>query len=181
MEENITNVLSQEHQNILKVIDLVLEECTGLQNDRPVNPAFFQEVIHFIKNYADGYHHKKEEDILFKAMVSEADNLHCNPIPVMLYEHDEGRNYVKGMENALAEANVQKLIQYAQSYCYLLQEHIYKEDNVLYPMAEDALNKIQKEQINRHYSAVNKADFFDTEIEQFVKNLKEHSVIEHQG
>ncbi|MCE4566953.1 hemerythrin domain-containing protein [Maribellus sp. CM-23] len=178
--KNITNVLSQEHQNILKVIDQVLEECNSLQKDKSVNPDFFREVIYFIKNYADGYHHKKEEDILFKAMLGEADNMHCNPIPVMLYEHDEGRNYVRGMENALAGNDVSQLIENAEAYCYLLQEHIYKEDNVLYPMAEEALNESQKEQVGQLYAAVKQSDFFAPEIEEFIQNLKEHSAYDHQ-
>jgi len=57
-----------------------------------------------------------------------------------MVEHDEGRHNVKMMEEGLAENNKDKLIKGAQGYIGLLREHIFKEDNILYPMADEALN-----------------------------------------
>ncbi len=170
---NITKVLSEEHQNILKVIDAVLEECEQLENGKEINSQFFQDVIYFIKNYADGFHHVKEEDILFKAMLEETGNMHCNPIPVMLHEHDEGRQYVKGMEDALSKNSVEQLLENARGYGYLLQDHIYKEDNVLYPMAEEALNDSRKQHVEALYAEVDVNDFFDNNISDFMKTLSQ--------
>lgn len=150
--KNITKILSDEHQTILKAISAILKECT--ENGKEVNMAFFQKAIDFIKNYADKFHHAKEEDILFTAMLENMENLHCNPIPVMLHEHDEGREFVKGMEQGISEKNTEKLIENARGYCILLQQHIYKEENVLYPMAEEALNVEQKEIVNQKYHEV---------------------------
>lgn len=152
--KNITQILSDEHQTILKVIDAARKECEEIENGKALNLEFFQKVINFIKNYADKFHHAKEEDILFKAMLENIENLHCNPIPVMLHEHDEGRAYVKGMEQGISENNTKKLIENARGYCTLLQNHIYKEDNVLYPMAEEALSNEQKELVNQGYQEV---------------------------
>lgn len=152
--KNITKILSDEHQTILKVIDEVINECSELENGKVLNIGFFQKTIDFIKNYADKFHHAKEEDILFKAMLENNENLHCNPIPVMLHEHDEGRQFVKGMEQGISENNKALLIDNARGYCMLLQNHIYKEDNVLYPMAENALTDEQKELVNQKYHDV---------------------------
>lgn len=151
---NITQVLEDEHQIILKVIDAALKECEATENGTTPKIEFFQKTINFIKNYADKFHHAKEEDILFKAMLANAENLHCNPIPVMLHEHEEGRAYLKGMEQSLAENNIARLIEYTRGYCKLLQNHIYKEDNVLYPMAENALSDEQKKAVNEKYREV---------------------------
>lgn len=170
---NITNILSEEHQNILKVIDVVLEECEQMENGNEINSSFFKDVIYFIKNYADGFHHAKEENILFKTMLDDPENMHCNPIPVMLHEHDEGRNYVKGMENALLINDVKKLIENASGYGYLMQEHIYKEDNILYPMAEEGLNDEQKLNVEKQYRNVSSRDFFKTDISDFILQLSQ--------
>jgi len=169
--KNITTILSEEHQNILKMIDLVMNECEQLENGKEIDVPFFQNVISFIKNYADGFHHKKEEDILFKTMLEQAEYLHCNPIPVMLHEHDEGRHYVRGMEEALLKKNADALGENARNYGFLLQEHIYKEDNILYPMAEEALSEDQKEQVEMLYGKVNPENFFDKEINLLLEEL----------
>ncbi|QQS51264.1 MAG: hemerythrin domain-containing protein [Bacteroidota bacterium] len=152
--KNITQILSDEHQTILKVIDAALQECEAIEKGKAIEAGFFQKVIDFIKNYADKFHHAKEEDILFKAMLENIEHLHCNPIPVMLHEHDEGREYVKGMELGLANSDTGQILENARGYCYLLQQHIYKEDNVLYPMAEEALSDEQKDAVNQKYQKV---------------------------
>lgn len=152
--KNITQILSDEHQIILKVIDAVNSECDELEKGKTLDISFFQKTINFIKNYADKFHHAKEEDILFKAMLENVEHLHCNPIPVMLHEHDEGRTFVYGMEQGVSENNTNKIIQNARGYGKLLRDHIYKEDNVLYPMAEEALSDEQKELVNKKYTEV---------------------------
>lgn len=168
---NVTVVLAEEHQNILKVIDIVLKECDKMERGSETDKAFFDKVILFIQKYADGYHHSKEEDILFKTMLRNLDNMHCNPIPVMLNEHDAGREYVKHMIEALAQNNKEELIESARGYCYLLQDHIYKEDNILYPMAEQSLNEEQKKQVEDSYKDVKVVEYFDTDIHAFIDSL----------
>jgi hemerythrin-like domain-containing protein len=171
--KNITNELSEEHQTILKVIDIVLNECNQLEKNKEPDKAFFNEVINFIKKYADGYHHAKEEDILFKAMLDNIENMHCNPIPVMLHEHDAGRQFVKGMIEALSAGNKQELIENARGYCFLLQSHIYKEDNILYPMAEQVLDESQKQRVEELFNAVKAEEFFDINIQAFIDKLSQ--------
>ena len=165
---NITRRLSEEHKNILSVIQKVLIKCREIEDGANLEPDFFYEVIAFIRNYADKYHHAKEEDVLFKVMLDNQGALHCNPIPVMLHEHEQGRAFVQGMEEGLAEKDPQKAVEYATEYCYLLQEHIYKEDNVLYPMAEEALSDAQKIQVSIQYDKVNAA-FSEKELSQYIK------------
>lgn len=151
---NITKILSDEHQTIIKVIDTALQECEAIKNGKTLDAGFFKKVIDFIKNYADKFHHAKEEDILFKAMLENVDCLHCNPIPVMLHEHQAGREFVKGIESGLANSNTEQVLENTKGYGYLLRDHIYKDDNVLYPMAEEALSDEQKAEVNRKYQEI---------------------------
>jgi len=140
-----TKILSEEHKNILVVVEALVRECDALESGRGLDVAFFKKAIDFIRNYADKFHHAKEEDILFGELCKDTVELHCNPVQQMLYEHDLGRNFVRGMEEGLKEKDKGKVVKNARGYASLLQEHIYKEDNVLYPMADKALNpKIQK-------------------------------------
>lgn len=152
-----TEILSQEHQKILKLIDVLLNECAAIESGKKLDKDFFEKVIDFIKNYADRFHHAKEENILFKELCKEGVLLHCNPVEQMLYEHDLGRNFVKGMEEGLNKNDKKKVVENARGYAQLLQEHIFKEDNVLYPMANSALNeRIQKSILNQFKEAENK-------------------------
>ena len=137
--KRLTEELSQEHQNILKVIAALEKECSSLERGAALDKAFFADAIDFIRSYADKFHHAKEEDILFVRLEQPDVMMHCNPCQQMLYEHDVGRNYVKGLEAGLEADDVQAVIKNARGYGQLLREHIFKEDNILYPMAEQAL------------------------------------------
>lgn len=161
-------MLSDEHQNILKVIDALLKECNTLELDKPINNDFFLKSIDFIKNYADKFHHAKEEDILFQEFnkCAEKGGTHCNPVEQMFIEHEEGREYVKGMSAGVQENNKQKIIENARGYARLLQDHIYKEDNILYPMADEALDKETKEDMLVQFEQVNKK--MNQEIEKHI-------------
>jgi len=160
---NATKSLSEEHQLILKVINALLKECENLEKTQKINIEFFQNTIDFIKNYADKYHHAKEEDFLFIEFCNHMKDMHCNPIEQMLYEHKLGRDFVKNLQEGLSENNIEKIIQNSKGYATLLQEHISKEDNVLYPMVNETLDDIKKqilidefEKIDQKFSEENK-------------------------
>jgi hemerythrin-like domain-containing protein len=169
--KNITNELMAEHRNILKAIELVKNECDRIGGGKEPNEAFFRDVVLFIRNYADGYHHAKEEDVLFKAMMNNFQGSQNTPVQVMLLEHDAGRQYVKGMAEALELKKWEALVTNARGYCILLVNHIYKEDNILYPMAERMLSEAEKEKVAEAYGRIRLTDFAAADAEQFIKKL----------
>lgn len=157
--EKPTTILSEEHQHILKVLDALRRECESIQAGGEVNKNFFSKAIDFIKNYADKFHHVKEEDILFKEMSKDSVGMHCNPIEQMLYEHNLGRGFVKGMEEGLKENNKEKVLENTDNYIELLKGHIFKEDNILYPMADEVLSQDVQKSILELFSQAEKQKF----------------------
>jgi len=139
--------LVSEHQNILRGIDILEKASNRLDAGNVVAPEFFRQMIDFIREYADRYHHAKEEDILFKDMEKAGFPVDQGPVGVMLAEHDEGRAYIAGMEKANEgyasddKTQVDAIIENARGYIYLLRQHIDKEDNILYPMARNVLGE----------------------------------------
>src|SRR3989344_3946872 len=152
-----TQILSEEHKYILEVIAALNRECQSLESGKGLDKNFFEEAIDFIRNYADKFHHAKEEDILFKELCKPSVEMHCNPVEQMLYEHDLGRGFVKSMEEGLNKDDKARVIENARGYAALLQDHIFKEDNILYPMADRALSeKVQKSIIDKFKEPENK-------------------------
>jgi hemerythrin-like domain-containing protein len=139
--------LMDEHLVILRGIDILEQTVTLIDNNGDVNPELFRKLIDFIRNYADKYHHAKEEDILFIKMQDCGFPLEGGPIEMMLIEHDQGRKYVKGIEDGVelsVQGNVDgknQIIENSLGFAVLLRNHIHKEDNVLYPMAVNGLGQ----------------------------------------
>jgi hemerythrin-like domain-containing protein len=91
---------------------------------------------------------------LFKEFVKKVESddgcVHCNPVEQMLVEHDEGRDAVKLMEEGINERNKEKVLGGARGYVSLIKEHIFKEDNILYPMADGVLSEeVEKEMFEK--------------------------------
>jgi hemerythrin-like domain-containing protein len=137
----LTETLSSEHRVIEQAI-LALDAAADLiEGGGQVRPGFFQDAAGFIAGFADGYHHAKEERVLFDAMARHGMPTESGPIAVMLYEHDEGRRLTAGLRDAAqrlaaGDASASRVVaDYARAYGELLRQHIFKEDNILFPMA----------------------------------------------
>ncbi len=155
-----TEVLMQEHRVIEKVIALLRETTDLLQSGKEVPPEMLEQAVDFIRNFADACHHAKEEGVLFQTMEARGFPREGGPIAVMLTEHDQGRAFVRGLAEATARykggdaSAKQAVISNARGYADLLTQHIQKEDNILYPMADHMLRPADQQEMSRRFEAV---------------------------
>lgn len=150
-------ILVSEHKNILLAISALLDRCAKDEKAGQISADFYRSAVDFIRNYADKFHHAKEEDLLFAELNKAAVEMPCNPTEQMLYEHDLGRGYVKELERGLRENNLIKVLAGARGYANLLKDHIYKEDNILYPMADEALSDKTKNEMLEKFEKIGRA------------------------
>lgn len=156
-----SQILSEEHKNILFMLDVLKEKAIGLQGESPASTAELSKLVDFLRHYADTYHHGKEEDILFPKYAEAGVPKDPGPIGVMLQEHVLGRNHIKTMLEAIDEMNSGtenkaskvKFIQHAQGYYELLRNHIHKEDNILYPMGDSHLSDNDQSSVSEKFEA----------------------------
>lgn len=159
MKTNITQTLMDEHQLILRMIALLEQNAPRTAAGEYTNWQFYLDGIDFIRQYADRFHHAKEEDVLFVALVKNGMPREHSPVAAMLIEHEHGRTFVRNLEEAVREAQAGRTERYqaiadnAIGYAELLKEHITKEDMVLYPLAERVLPDEFREKILRAYRA----------------------------
>jgi len=67
-------------------IDL-MERCAKLKLQQPYLQTLFDQTgffINFIHEFADRFHHAKEEHILFRYLGTPSVLRHCNPVPQMM-------------------------------------------------------------------------------------------------
>ncbi len=145
MKTDVTRIMTDEHQLILRMISLVEQNTALMEQGRFRNWQFFLDAVDFIRNYADRFHHAKEEDVLFVALVKNGMPEKQSPIEAMHMEHDQGRTFVRAMEAAAERAlagetgQAPVIAENAKGYAELLHDHIDKEDTILYPLAERVL------------------------------------------
>ncbi len=151
---NATQFLKDEHKVIKLVMDVLERICGRLIAGESVDSEHLEKIVDCIRVFADHSHHAKEEDLLFPEMEKAGIPRQGGPIGVMLSEHDEGRGYVKGMLEGIERykkdgGGVDQIVKNAQQYMQLLRQHIDKEDQILYMMADQRLSlEAQKKLLN---------------------------------
>lgn len=149
-----TKILSDEHRIIEKVLLCVEKLARDAQEKSVLDAEGAAMALRFITNYADHWHHQKEEGCLFPVLETRGMPSYEGPVAVMLQEHEIGRGHVKGMRAAVEQARspaageggtgaakaAAAFAVDARGYVSLLRDHIAKEDQVLYPMAMQMLS-----------------------------------------
>ena len=144
--DNPIGVLREEHEKILEILNLVEQTADDIENGASVDPQLLADILEFIRLFADQCHHGKEEDLLFPALAKKGFPTDAGPIGVMMMEHERGRAYVAEMSEAMNRcverdpSAPRDWVDAAHRYVELLQNHIAKENNILFVMAERMLD-----------------------------------------
>jgi len=140
-----TTALRSEHDHILSMIACLRAACAAAENGDRFDAETFQTGLDFIRNYADAWHHAKEEEHLFPALEAAGMPRDGGPVAVMLQEHVMGRSYVRKIADHLEEATNQDtaarstVLNYTLAYADLMTGHIQKENGILFNMADQIL------------------------------------------
>ena len=154
-----TELLKEEHKRIKLVMNILEEICKRFQSGEKVSSEHLEQIVEFFKNFADKCHHAKEEDFLFPEMEKVGISREGGPIGCMLSEHDQGRALVKELSVAImrykiGEKATDRIVENANEYIGLLRQHIDKEDNVLYMMADQHLSEETQKKLLEDFEKV---------------------------
>ena len=143
--------LMHEHKAILIALDVIEKMYIRVQEDKEMDYKDIEDIIEFLKVFADKCHHGKEEDFLFPALEEVGIKNQNGPIAIMLTQHKQGREFIRQMQQSVENKiiNKQAFVNAASSYVNLLRNHIEKEDTILFPMSDTKLSaSMQKKLLN---------------------------------
>jgi hemerythrin-like domain-containing protein len=128
-----------------------------LDRHEPVEPETLSGLLEIFRMFADRCHHGKEEDLLFPLLEKKGVPRDGGPIGVMLHEHDVGRSFVRQMLDAgegYAGGDKEAGARWAiavRGYIPLLRQHIQKENDILFVMAENVLTAEEQVDLARKF------------------------------
>ncbi len=155
-----TDILKEEHQVILRVLDCLAAVAKDAERTNNLDTDSLRKSLEFFRGFADACHHGKEEAQLFPLL--GINNVSCSPATqhILLAEHEEGRGYVRAMAEDLEKyemgdtAAVQRISLLATRYIEHLTQHIHKEDECLFPMADSKLSAAEQEDLLKTFEQV---------------------------
>jgi hemerythrin-like domain-containing protein len=174
--------LRRDHDLIEKVIKAMEATIQLLNDGKQIPESILFPVIDFSKNFTDVCHHSKEENALFPALEEAGMPRNMGPIAMMLIDHERTREIAKHMEDSAKEyldsRNSTNLINYMKQYVEHVTEHLWKENNRLFMMAEARLQYVS-EKVNNELNTIEKSKLKEIgktreHYEKLVENLNEN-------
>ena len=167
-----TTSLRRDHDLIEKVLKSMWSTLPLLKSGKTIPEPILNQVIDFSMNFTDVCHHGKEENSLFPELEKKGMPRNSGPIAVMLMEHEVTRKIATRMEASsktyLKSGDSTQLIIDMQEYINHVVQHLWKENNRLFEMAEMALRN-DSEQISK-----NLQEMENTKLKEIGKTREEY-------
>jgi hemerythrin-like domain-containing protein len=156
MRESPTRQLADEHEYVKLVVGAMDAEVAYIERTGRVHAARVAQMIDFTRNFTDGNHHAKEEDLLFP-LLEERSAAAGGTVSVLLSEHEAARECIRAIDAALSDAERSDeargvIAENLKLYAYLLPLHIGKEDTVLFPLTEQVLSVQEQEMLAEEFA-----------------------------
>jgi len=167
--------LRRDHDLIEKVIKSMETTIQLLESGKKIPEPILLPVIDFSKNFTDVCHHSKEEKSLFPALERSGMPTHMGPIAMMLMEHEITRKIGNKMEESTKDyfekGDATELISDLKEYVEHVTQHLWKENNRLFMMAEARLQHVSQ-QVDDELNQIEKI-----KLEEIGKTRKEYEQI----
>jgi hemerythrin-like domain-containing protein len=170
-----TELLMNEHRIIEQVLACLEAMAEQAVADEALDLYAARQAVDFFQNFADRCHHGKEEKALFPLLEVRGLTGGHGPTGRMLHEHVLGRRYLRALARA-AEATVtgdrkslQRFADQARAYGRWLREHIAREDEHVFPLADQALTDEDQRLLLRSFEKAESHDMGTGTHEEYLR------------
>ena len=144
-----TESLQKDHKLIEKVLQALDATIKLLKEGKQIPEQILLNTIDFTQNFTDICHHGKEEEALFPALEKAGLPTNMGPIHIMLIDHKRTKEIAGHIGAAskkyLENGDSDYLIEVLELYVQHVNEHLWKENNRLFMMADARLNYAAKD------------------------------------
>jgi PAS domain S-box-containing protein len=155
------SILMEEHKAMLKMADQLMSIANKVLkiSDMPYATAEIHEVEHLAEDFTDSEkHYLREENVLFPYLEKHGIT---EPPAVMWMEHNDIRELkkklhalIKNVDEAGFQSFKDELWETAKALSKLLQNHFYKENNVLFPAAMSVITEQEWGDIRKEFDEI---------------------------
>ncbi len=158
MNTRATDELEHEHRIIQQVVGGMAVLIEKLESGAEPDNSVFTDLSEFLQSFGDTCHHGKEEDYLFKLLERKGVPVSGCPLAVLVHEHERGRKLLVDLKRdielyeRIPSEGRQGLISTLRNLIELYPSHIWKEDYLLFPMAEKLLSESEQKELSAQFA-----------------------------
>ncbi|MDD4969199.1 MAG: hemerythrin domain-containing protein [Paludibacter sp.] len=166
-----TENLKSEHKDINELLKIMSKIAASIKSNEVFYTNDVEDIIDFLKYFIDKSHHGKEE-IFYPALQQAGIQKDIESLNEMLYEHTLARTYLKDIYSCVENCkngfsfSGEMLADSLNNYVFLISNHIQKEEDIIFPMAERELSNEKQIEITNKF-------------EKIEENIVQHGFHEH--
>lgn len=152
--------LRHDHRVIQQVVAGMSAVADLLDSGKQVDPSVLSDLVQFLRVFADQCHHEKEEQHLFPMLATRANMSIRRELESLEREHRSAKQLVDRLAKAAAvyhdnsEAVRYRIIDLLQQLAELYPAHIWKEDFLLFPVAQQSLSTNEQQDLKEKFDDV---------------------------
>jgi len=174
-----TEILTREHALIQQALKSLSRAQKKIEENQQLPKDFFEKALVFLREFADQFHHFKEEYLMFGLLALKKDGAFDGPIGSLRFQHERCRSCLDEISNSLDgyadrdDIATTRLLENLAAYISLLRRHIYEEDHIFFKMAEEELSKEEEDILSVQFKKEDQKMGAQTFYEQNRKLLDE--------
>jgi hemerythrin-like domain-containing protein len=145
-------VLVNEHEVILKIVEVLNNSVEKLHATEKVSREFFEKILDVMRNFVEKCHHGKEEMALFP-LIRARGGREAKAVSLLIEEHEKGRVFVKALDEAVKKNARDNIIKSVNGYVGLLAQHV-KKENVVFPTWINSLSDETKNELFKRFEEI---------------------------
>ena len=179
-----TEILEDEHRLIIRVVNALSIFAQNMEEGWDVEEETFNDLVQFMRVFAEKWHHAKEEDVLFPQLIARGVPATGCPLAQLVSEHRKANSFVadivKALEgyrkgdNGARDAVIQGLRNLSSYYI----NHIWNEDNMLFPMANRFLKSEDQQVLLKEFAVIDerRGKTLHDQLEDFARRVEEETI-----
>ena len=146
-------VLSAEHKTILRIGGVLDSMARRADVDYEYDQQDVEALLDVLRVFGYEYHQAKEESALFPVFAAACSPSQYDAVQHALFQHEQDRWLVEGMQDAINRSNVAQFGEYARRLASILRNHITMEDDILFETIAGTLSKEDDERVISEFEA----------------------------
>ena len=154
-----TEELIYEHNAIKLTLNVMSNISRSIKDKKVFYTNDVEKIVDFLTVYVDKCHRTKEEEVFYPALLLS--KLPVVNIGLIINEHAIGEGYLDEISCCVENCKIgstfsgERIADCMANYVQLIQEHIQKEENDYFPMANKALSGEAQKEISKQFKLIN--------------------------
>ena len=177
-----TENLINEHKEINELLNILSKISDKIKSKDVFYTNDVEEIVDYLILLINKSHHGKEDGVFYPELMQSGISKEIAPLSIINYEHTLSRRYLKEIVSCVVNCKIgndfsgEMLAESITNYVVVIKNHIKREEEIVFPMAEKLLSVDKKNEIAKKFENIDENNFNHSFVEHFNKLLKKFKI-----